>query len=111
VPDTRIIELEHAGLIQGFVPRANFAALDVRTVLIFLRTEGDIETLVADYAGPVTDAHEITGSWDALLVTRFTRPGGLSRFLGLLVTDDRVKLVLPKVVKRTILEYDAPPLN
>jgi DNA-binding Lrp family transcriptional regulator len=111
VPDKEILELEQAGLIEGFVPRADLAALEVRTVLIFLRVKSDLESLVADYAGPITDAHEMTGSWDALLVTRFTRSGGLSRFLGLLVTDDRVKAVLPEVVERTVLEYDAPPLN
>jgi DNA-binding Lrp family transcriptional regulator len=104
-------ELERAGRVEGFVPRADLAALGVETVLVFCRVDGDLESLVADYAGPITDAHETTGPWDALLVTRFRRPGGLERFLGQLATDDRVGAVAANVVSRTVLEYDAPPLD
>ena len=113
VPDDRVLELEGAGRIEGFVPRADLAALGIETVLVFLHLRGDasLETLVADYDGPITDAHETTGPWDALLVTRFRRPGGLARFLGLLATDDRVTGVEVSVVTRTALEYDAPPLD
>lgn len=111
VPDERVRELERAGRVEGFVPRADLAALGVETVLVFCRVDGDLESLVADYAGPITDAHETTGPWDALLVTRFRRPGGLERFLGQLATDDRVGAVAANVVSRTVLEYDAPPLD
>lgn len=111
VPDDRVLELEGTGRIEGFVPQADLASLGVRTVLVLLRLDGELADLVADYAGPITDAHETTGPWDALLVTRFTRAGGLSRFLGLLATDDRVGHVEASVVSRTHLEYDAPPLD
>lgn len=110
-PDERVLELEGAGRVEGFVPQADLASLGIETVLVFVRVDGDLETLVADYDGPITDAHETTGPWDALLVTRFRRPGGLARFLGLLATDDRVTGVEVSVVTRTVLEYDAPPLD
>jgi DNA-binding Lrp family transcriptional regulator len=111
VPDDWVLELERTGRVEGFVPQVDLASLGVRTVLVFLRLDGELAALVADYEGPITDAHETTGPWDALLVTRFTRRGGLSRFLGLLATDDRVRQVEANVVSRTHLEYDAPPLD
>jgi len=113
VPDERVLELERAGRVEGFVPRVDLSSLGIETVLVFCRLAGDasLEALVADYDGPITDAHETTGPWDALLVTRFRRPGGPSRFLGLLATDDRVRAVEASVVTRTALEYDAPPLD
>ena len=113
VPEQWIRDLERDGHVQGFVPRVDLAALGIRTVVVFLRLrEGaSLTELVEDHAAVVTDAHETTGPWDALLVTRFARAGGLSRFLGRLGTDDRVTAVEANVVTRTLLEYDAPPLD
>lgn len=111
VPEPWVLDLEQAGLVEEYVPRVDYDALDVLTVLVFLRLDGDLAELVADHAGPVTDAHETTDPWGALLVTRFTTPEGPARFLGGLATDNRVVACEVNVVARTALEYDTPPLG
>jgi DNA-binding Lrp family transcriptional regulator len=54
----------------------------------------------------VTDAYETTGSYDALLVTRFDDLGELNGFLAELSTDERVTATTANVVLQTACEYE-----
>ena len=106
VPDERVLELEREGRVEGYVPSLDYEALGMQTVVVRLRVEGDVEAVVRDYAGPVTDAYETTGSYDALLIARFDDLDEFNGFLAELSTDERVSATTANVVLRTAFEYE-----
>ena len=105
-PGDRVLELEREGRIEGYVPSLDYDALGMQTVVVRLRVEGDVESVVADHDGPVTDAYGTTGPYDALLVARFDDLGEMNDFLAELSTDDRVAAATANVVLRSACEYE-----
>jgi DNA-binding Lrp family transcriptional regulator len=105
-PDERVLDLEREGRVDGYVPTLDYDALGMQTVLVRLCVRGDLEAVLADHGGPVTDAYETAGSYDALLIARFDDLGELNGFLAGLSTDDRVTAATANVVLRTAHEYE-----
>jgi DNA-binding Lrp family transcriptional regulator len=110
-PDERVFELERRGAVTGYVPVLDPERFGIETVIVRVRApEADTEALVADYGDRVTDAFELTGSTDLLLVVRFRDHAAVDRFLAALTTDDRVERVNANLVHRTVCEHDSLPL-
>jgi DNA-binding Lrp family transcriptional regulator len=106
-----VFELERRGAVTGYVPLLDHRRFGAETVIVWLRVpEAPVEVVVEDYAEHVTDAFELTGSTDLLLVARFDEEAAIDGFLAALSTDDRVTRVSANVVTRTACEYDHLPL-
>jgi len=106
IPGERVLELEREGRVDGYVPALDHDALGMQTVIVRLRVGDDLEAVLEDLDGPVTDAYETAGSYDALLIARFDDLDDLNGFLAGLSTDDRVAAATADVVLRTACEYE-----
>lgn len=110
-PDERVFELERRGAVTGYVPVLDRERFGTETVIVSLRVPEDpVEHIVEDYGERVTDAFELTGSTDLLMIARFDDQASIDEFLAALSTDDRVTAVTANLVTRAACEYDSLPL-
>jgi DNA-binding Lrp family transcriptional regulator len=110
-PDERVFDLERRGLVAGYVPVLDHDRFEVRTVIVRLSVpSAAVEAVVETYRERVTDAFELTGAGNLLLVLRFVDATELTRFLATVSTDDRITSVTVDRVVRTACEHDALPL-
>lgn len=105
-PESRVLELEREGRVEGYVPSLDYDALGMQTVVVRLRVRDDLAAILADHGARVTDAYETTGPYDTLLIARFVDLGEMNDFLAGLSTDERVTATTANVVLRAACEYE-----
>jgi len=97
--------------VAGYLPRLDYPALGIETVLFRISVSGPTAAVAADVRGsPFTDVYEVAGSYDVLAIGRFRDRDELAATLARLTSDPRVGAVSTEVVLEIACEYDLAPL-
>jgi DNA-binding Lrp family transcriptional regulator len=110
----RVQALEDAGVVDGYRPEIDYAALGFEVTAVFnLDVAGDgIEAVVADLAAArnMVGVYEVTGSQDVVAVGKFTDTAAMNARIKELLVREEVESVTTNVVLEVVAEDDPIPL-
>jgi DNA-binding Lrp family transcriptional regulator len=110
----RLARLEGEGVVGGYQPEVNYAALGYEVTAVFrLDVAGDgIPALVEDLRATdrMVDVYEVTGSDDVVAIGKFTDTTELDAQVKRLLTHEHVRSVSTDIVLDTVCEHDPVPV-
>ena len=110
----RLARLEGEGVIGGYQPEVNYAALGYEVTAVFrLDVAGDgIPAVVEDLRATdrMVDVFEVTGDDDIVAIGKFTDTTELDAQVKRLLTHEHVRSVSTDIVLDTVCEHDPVPV-
>ena len=103
-------DLEDEGVIEGYTPRVNYAALgyDV-TAVIQLKVEGSALPEITDRLQDqqhMVSVYEVTGDYDVIAIGKFKDTDGMNRQIKELLTDVDIRESNTSVVLNAVVENE-----
>lgn len=108
----RLDALEESGLIEGYQPVVDYAAVGYDVTALFrLGVEGDGRSVVEDLASTarIVDVYEVTGSDDVVAVGTFPGTAAMNDLVTTLLDHEGVDTVETDVVLDVVCRRDQPP--
>jgi len=110
----RLQRLEESGVIEGYQPDVDYAALGFETTAVFrLDVDGGgLADVVGDLqaSGRMIGVYEVTGDYDVVAVGKFTSTAELDGQIKDLLTHPDVRSATTSIVLDTVCEYEPPPV-
>jgi DNA-binding Lrp family transcriptional regulator len=111
----RLARLEGEGVVGGYQPEVNYAALGYEVTAVFrLDVAGDgIPAVVEDLRATdrMVDVFEVTGDDDIVAVGKFTDTTELNARIKAVLTHEHVRSANSNIVLDTVCEHDHPPVS
>ncbi|MHA1589427.1 MAG: Lrp/AsnC family transcriptional regulator [Candidatus Njordarchaeales archaeon] len=111
----RIMKMMHAGIIRAFVPLLNYKALgySISAVIMIQAKPGKLNELTSlvRTMNNITNAYEVTGEYDVVLIGRFKDEGHLADFVRKLLDSDFVARTVTSMIIKTHREDPRIPIE
>jgi len=111
----RIMKMMHAGIIRSFVPLLNYRALgySLSAIILIQAKPGKLNELASLIKGMdnITNAYEVTGEYDLVLIGRFRDESHLADFVRKLLDSDFVARTVTSMIIKTHKEDPRIPIK